>query len=546
MKSTEEKNFTSDSAKKIKELLQGIKNAALIYKISYEEAEEILKEALAIGFKQEFKYGCKMDIHIDKDNNDIKIIPQFEVIDQADLDKDEDPETGEGPIEYHKGLLTVEEAKVYKKDAKPGDLIVKPEMQYVEFWNWSRKTISILQQVLIQKFKSLSRQKIKDNYNELVGKIVLGNVEGKNETGYFVKLEDNNIGFLPNFFCSPLDKISSASKTLKTKFLLQSVSDIKNTSQTPILLSRSSAKFVEELFKEIVPELSDGTIEILCSTRIAGIRSKLGVKSNSHDISPIGTMIGPGLERLNEVKSEIFGEKIEIVEISNDLREFISKACYPASIIKVSTIKENVLNKKTEITENKDVSYIIVDDTQIGQALGPKGINIHFINNYLSSEAKLFRIIKLSEASDKGLLNNNDDSTENLNIQTTQKDNSSDSLEPKEQYSQENTKNKTETNSVDSKSLDEINVKKIKVDLTTQKEIKLSLEEELASENKKDTVKNKQHSSKSKYSKKPKPEEKNYLPENMDINFTEDDIVEQSDDSDYDFTEDDIYYDEYE
>jgi N utilization substance protein A len=131
-----------------------------------------------------------------------------------------------------------------------------------------------------------------------------------------------------------------------------------------ITLSRSHPKLVEELFKFEVPEIADGTVVIEGLAREAGHRSKLAVSTKSPSVNPKGACIGPLGGRVRAVMSELGGEKIDIVDYSDDLAEYVKHALSPAKVISATLID----------AENRIVR-VVVPDFQLSLAIGREGQN---------------------------------------------------------------------------------------------------------------------------------------------------------------------------
>ncbi len=144
------------------------------------------------------------------------------------------------------------------------------------------------------------------------------------------------------------------------------ISEVKETEKGPrIIISRKSAEFVKKLFENEVPEIADGTIEIKSASREAGSRTKLAVYSKNPDVDSVGSCIGPRGGRVNAVVDELGGEKIDIIEYSEDPAKFIAAALAPANVIEV----------KLGDTEEKNCK-VTVPDSQLSLAIGNKGQNV--------------------------------------------------------------------------------------------------------------------------------------------------------------------------
>jgi N utilization substance protein A len=128
-------------------------------------------------------------------------------------------------------------------------------------------------------------------------------------------------------------------------------------------LSRSHPKFLEQLFLAEVPELAQGIVEIKAIAREAGARSKIAVYSSDDHIDPVGAMVGQRGVRVSTIMSELGGEKIDVIEWSNDPVEFIEEALSPASVLDVS------------LDEETKIARVSVSEDQQSLAIGKGGQN---------------------------------------------------------------------------------------------------------------------------------------------------------------------------
>ena len=143
------------------------------------------------------------------------------------------------------------------------------------------------------------------------------------------------------------------------------IADVKDNERGPhAIISRTHPGFVRRLFEQEVPEIYDGVVEIKSVSREAGSRTKMAVLSNNPDVDAIGACIGPKGARVNSIVDELGGEKIDIIEYSEEPGKYISAALSPATVLKV------------DITdEDKKSCKATVPDGQLSLAIGNKGQN---------------------------------------------------------------------------------------------------------------------------------------------------------------------------
>ena len=133
-----------------------------------------------------------------------------------------------------------------------------------------------------------------------------------------------------------------------------------------IRVSRTAPDVVKRLFEQEVPEIFDGTVEIMSIAREAGERTKIAVKSNDPNIDPVGTCVGPRGSRVQNVVNELGGENIDIVQYEEDPSDYIANALNPAEVIAV----------QFEDEDDEKKAFVIVPDYQLSLAIGKKGQNV--------------------------------------------------------------------------------------------------------------------------------------------------------------------------
>ena len=142
------------------------------------------------------------------------------------------------------------------------------------------------------------------------------------------------------------------------------VTEVKDTPKGPkICVSRSHPELVKRLFEAEVPEVRDGTVEIINVAREAGIRSKITVKSNNKDVDPLGACVGINGSRVNAIVNELRGEKIDIVPYSENSAIFVENALSPAKVVSVIA------------DDDEKTAKVVVPDYQLSLAIGKEGIN---------------------------------------------------------------------------------------------------------------------------------------------------------------------------
>lgn len=252
--------------------------------------------------------------------------------------------------------VLLEEAKNTDPKLKPGDELVMPLEEKEDFGRIAAQTAK---QVIVQRLREAERESIADEYRKMVGSLVSGVVQRREGRNVYLDI-GRTLGVIPFLEQSPLDNYL-VSRRFKALILA-----IEETPKGPlIVLSRTHPKLLEKLFELEVPEISAGTVSIKGVSREAGSRSKLAVSSKETHVDPIGSLVGQKGIRVQTVINELSGEKIDIIQWSDDPSKFVSSALSPA---KVQDVK--ILDPK------KKHALVEVAEDQFSLAIGKRGQNV--------------------------------------------------------------------------------------------------------------------------------------------------------------------------
>ncbi len=290
------------------------------------------------------KYGYDQDIRavIDRKNGDIKLRRYREVVELI-----EDPEK-------EAAQLTLAQAKRIKKDAELGEFLVD-ELPSIDFGRIAAQTAK---QVIIQKVRDAERERMFEEYKDRIGEIVSGVVK-RVEYGNITVDLGRGEALLRRDECIPRERFNQGDRVRAYIY------DVRNDGRGPqVLLSRSHPMFMAALFKQEVPEIYDGVIEIKAAARDPGSRAKIAVYTRDNSIDPVGACVGMRGSRVQAVVGELQGEKIDIVPWSPDIATFIVNALAPAEVSKVV------------LDEEKNRIEVVVPDEQLSLAIGRRGQNV--------------------------------------------------------------------------------------------------------------------------------------------------------------------------
>ncbi|NLL52057.1 MAG: transcription termination/antitermination protein NusA [Peptococcaceae bacterium] len=306
--------------------------------ISAEILFETIEAALISAYKKNFSSLQNVRIHIDRLTGEIKVYARKAVTDNV-----EDPRL----------QVSLEEAKEINPNYEIED-IVEFEVTPSEFGRIAAQTAK---QVVVQRIREAERGLIYDEFINREGDIVTGIVQRYEQRNVIIDLGKIE-AVLPGSEQIP-GETYQAHERLKTF-----VVEVKKTTKGPqILLSRTHPGLIKRLFELEVPEIHDGIVEIKAVAREAGARSKIAVYSRDKNVDPVGACVGPKGIRVQNIVNELKGEKMDIINWSQDPVEFVSNALSPAKVLGVYPKHED------------RVTLVVVPDYQLSLAIGKEGQN---------------------------------------------------------------------------------------------------------------------------------------------------------------------------
>ena len=214
-------------------------------------------------------------------------------------------------------------------------------------------------QVIFQKVREAERDNVYAEYSERVGEVIGGTVK-RFENGDII-VEMGRVEAL----LRRRDQSRAENYTTGDRIRAVIIDVTKDTKGQPIILSRTDPALLVKMFEQEVPEIYDGTVSIRGAVREAGDRAKVAVFSHARDVDPIGACVGMKGTRVQAIIRELRGEKIDIVEWSEDPMLFIINAISPAKIQRV-----------TVVDDAERVVEAVVEDSQLSLAIGKKGQNV--------------------------------------------------------------------------------------------------------------------------------------------------------------------------
>lgn len=381
-------------------ITQAIKQICEEKNISYEAVIETIEAALAVAYRKDFvEKGENINVQVDFDPEaasarvfDVKTVVSDEFFEEAmkkleaakqaaeaaaaaaeaAKERGEEPPAppepvpaptptaeGEPPPEEErfdpKSQLPLAEAKKLKPDAKVGDEIrteLFPPTAY------GRMAAQTAKQVIIQRLREAERQTIFDEYKGREGTLLNGIIQRAEGRLVLVDL-GHTAAIMP-----PGEQIEREYYRPGTRMKFYVVSVGLTTRGPEIVISRSHPEMVRRLFEVEVPEIAAATVEIKAIAREAGSRTKIAVISHQKNVDPVGSCVGQRGTRVQTVISELGGEKIDIVEWSDDQVKYISNALSPAKVLSI------------KLDNDQRLATVEVKEDQVSLAIGKAGQNV--------------------------------------------------------------------------------------------------------------------------------------------------------------------------
>ena len=317
---------------------------ATAYKKEYGRRDQFIRAHFDINTGKADFYQAKMAV----DSNEV-------IFDESEIPA-EGEKVGEEKIRFNdERHILIENARRIKKDVAVGEELIFPLEDKEDYGRIAAQTAK---QVIIQKIREAEKVSVLGEFGKREGEVISGTVQRQERGNVFIDM-GRATGMLPYEEQIPGEHYSQGERL--RMYLMR----VEETPRGIFLrLSRSHPRFLAELFKVEVPEIVSGSVEIKAIAREAGARSKVAVHSNDSHIDPVGSMVGQRGVRVNTVTSELGGEKIDIIEWSEDPAKFIEDSLSPAKVLSV------------KLNENEKTAIVEVNEDQQSLAIGKGGQNV--------------------------------------------------------------------------------------------------------------------------------------------------------------------------
>ena len=316
----------------------------------------IIEEIFGLLVKKKYGQEARYDVVVNMDKGDIEIFLERTIVDEV-----EDPST---------------EISIEEVNEKGNDEELEVGEDYVEVLplsSFGRRLINLARQNLNQKIREIEKELVYNEYRELEGEIVVGDI-------YQVRKNDILINHNKNELLLPRHEQIPREKYRKGDTIRAIVKEAKKNNNGPlIIISRGDNLFLRRLFEIEIPEIYDGVIEIKAIAREPGERAKVAVESQDSRIDAVGACVGMKGIRIHAIVRELNNENIDVINYSDDPIVFIQRALAPAKL------------KQIEIDETNSKCIVTADSDQVSLIVGRNGVNIRLAMKLTGYDIEVIR-----------------------------------------------------------------------------------------------------------------------------------------------------------
>ncbi len=336
--------------------------------VSKEIIFEAMEAALASATRKKHGGDIEARVAIDRESGEYETFRRWEVV--ADND-------GE-PLEAPERQITLSAAKELDPSLDLGGFVEEP-MESVLFGRIAAQTAK---QVIVQKVREAERAKVVEMFQHREGELVTGIVKKAERGTIVLDLGGNAEALVPRDQMIPRENVRPNDRLRGLLFEVRS--ELKGPQ---LFVSRTAPQLLIELFKLEVPEVGEGTIEILAAARDPGLRAKIAVRTKDARIDPVGACVGMRGSRVQAVSNELNGERVDIIQWDENPAQFVINAMSPADVMSIV------------IDEDARSMDVAVKEDNLSQAIGRGGQNVRLASQLTGWE---LNVMSEEDAAAKG------------------------------------------------------------------------------------------------------------------------------------------------
>ena len=306
--------------------------------ISRDVLIEAIEAALVTAYKRNFNQAQNVRVDLNLETGSMVVYSRKDVVEEVEDDRLE---------------ISLEDAKMINPVYEVGDVLE----QEVTPRNFGRIAAQTAKQVVTQRVREAERGRIYEEYVDSIDDIMVGTIERQDQRNIYISLGKVEAALPVN------EQIQGELYKPQSKIRVY-ITKVERTTKGPqIIVSRTHPGLLRRLFEMEVPEIYDGTVEIKSIAREAGDRSKISVYAHNEEVDPVGSCVGAKGARVQTIVNELNGEKIDIVEWSEDPVVFVANALSPSKVLDV------------QVNEEEKSTTVVVPDYQLSLAIGKRGQN---------------------------------------------------------------------------------------------------------------------------------------------------------------------------
>ncbi len=328
----------------------------------------ILEDIFGLLVRKKYGEDAHYDVVVNMDRGDIEIYIEREIVDEVT-----DPNT------------QISLAEVNQKGNEDQLEVGEDFVEKINLASLGRRLITLAKQSLNQKIREMEKEVVYNEYKDLVGEIMVGDI-------YQIRKSDILINHNKNELLLPREEQIPYEKYRKGETIRAIIKEVRKTNSGPqIIVSRADNMFLRRLFEIEIPEIYDGIIEIKSIAREPGERAKVSVESQDARIDAVGACVGMKGVRIHAIVRELNNENIDVINYTEDPLLLIQRALAPAKL------------KEIEIDESEKKAVVTADSDQVSMIVGRNGVNIRLAMKLTGYQIEVLREEKPFEEYDEDI-----------------------------------------------------------------------------------------------------------------------------------------------